>query len=423
MLNKKFQFLIIIGLFILVNAVSYFTQFQTDLFGGKGYDGSIYYSIAEQFVNGQKLTGPPPYIYRIGTPFLVSVISGNNLMQGFYIANFVANFLSTILLFYFLSLYLKNFKVIIIIILLFLTHWLGNIRFLYYYPALNDYWGLVFLLLGLIIIEKLKYNNSLIFIILLSIVSFIGIFFREYLIVIPFAALFSSNPLSRKNLFYLDIRKLFRNRLLLFIPIAACISGIMIIRIITNTETEGEYFFPIAIYWMYNKSLIQYLTGLFIATGPAIVLLIFFYKDVFRFLSKNQSFCLILIYSLVLCYIGGSDTERFILWFIPIILLVLGVVIEKNLEIFKNTLILSLLIIFQCLANRVFFLTPLLDTEGGLKFPILTVIGNRSFLDLFSFHGSYKFEFVLFVEYCFVLVMLLMILDYFYFKKYKKNNF
>jgi len=121
----------------------------------------------------------------------------------------------------------------------------------------------------------------------------------------------------------------------------------------------------------------------------------------------------IFLYCLVISYFGGSDTERFVLWFIPLILLLLGIVIQANSHVF-GILFIAILILSQSLASRIFFTTPQPGLSRGLKIPILTLIGDGNYLNLFTMHGNKFFEFAVFVEYCSLIFLMLFLISYAY---------
>jgi len=416
MKNTKVQLLIIISLFTIVNLVSYYSQDRINANDGKGADGRYYYEMAEMFSQHKEIISAAPYIYRIGTPFLASIVDKDNILQGFFIANLIANFLSCILLFWFLRLYIKSFPIVIILITLYLLHWLYNTRFIYFYPALTDPWSTVFFLTGLLLIEKFKHRESVVFIVLLSISTFVGILFREYILLIPISFLFINNPLSNKYTFYVSFKKMFSNKLII-IPLIAGIAGIITTHLVTTTNEVSYSFILSVVTWLHKKSLVHYIHAWFLAVGPIIVLFLFFYKDIFKFLYEHQYSMAILLAGSILSYIAGSDTERFLIWLMPIILLLVGLAIENHISIFKNLFFTLPLIFFQCLSMRAFLPTVQPYSISSISFPILTVIGNGDFLNLFSYHGNRKFEFISFVEYTIVIGFLMCLLRYYYFKK------
>jgi len=356
--NRRVQYLIVILLFIAVNLISFFTQQRINVNDGKGWDGVEYFEIAKEISEGKVITGPAPLVYRVGTPFLASVINKNDLLNGFFIANLAANFLSLLLTFAYLKIYLKNFYVIIALVIFYLFHWMCNTRFIYYYPSITDPWGLTFLLSGLVLIEKYRRDKSNICILFLCLISFTGVLFREFVIIIPIAFLFVNNPFDKRDLFFTNLRKLFFEDKIKFLPLVAGTAGVLLTRLFTENTGTDYSFLKTVIYFIYNKSLTQYIHAWFFAVGPAIALLVYFYKDVFRFAFENQYMLILLTGAFVLSFTGGSDTGRLILWFIPLILLFEGKVIEENIHIFSKPFLIICLIVFQIFSMKAIITIP-----------------------------------------------------------------
>lgn len=413
MKDNKVQIIIIFILFAAVNIVSFLTQDVINVKDGKGYDGDIYFSMAQNISEGNEISGPAPYIYRFGTPYLASLFNNENLLQGFFIVNFIANILSYFLLFYYLKLYLKNFSVILILLILFLTHWIGNVRYIYFLPVNADPWSLVFFLTGLILIEKIKTGYSVLKIICLSVVSFAGVMFREYLIIIPLALIFSGNPYSSGKLFYFNFKNILKKNKYFIIPLMAGILGIAVSHLLVIDTSDNYSFIRTSLRWLYTKTLINYLHSVLITIGPIIVFLIYFRKQLSEFLRQNQHIAFLFVCGILLSYIGGTDTERFIIWFMPLILLITGVMIENNLSLVKNKMFIIILIITQSLSYRIFqtILQPSDDFKNEtFKYPVMTVIGNGNYFNLTSIFADKEFAFILFTEYIIVIGILFFIL-------------
>jgi len=356
--NRKVQYSIVVLLFLAVNLISFFSQQRINVNDGKGWDGVEYFEIAKKFSEGKVVSGPAPLVYRLGTPFLASLIDKNDLLNGFFITNLTANLLSLLLTFAYLKIYLKNFYVIIALLLFYLFHWMCNTRFIYFYPSITDPWGLTFLLSGLILIEKYRRDKSNTCILFMCLISFIGVLFREFVIIIPIAFLFVDNPFDKKDLFFINLRNFFFEDKIKFLPLAAGIAGVLLTRLFTENTGTDYSFLKTVIYFIYNKSLTQYIHAWFFAVGPAVAFLVFFYKVVFRFTFENQYMLILLSGAFVLSFTGGSDTGRLILWFIPLILLFEGKVIEENIQIFRKPFLIICIIVFQIFSMKALITIP-----------------------------------------------------------------
>jgi hypothetical protein len=420
-----FHFVIILILFLSVNLIFHFTQNRIILNDGKGIDGAEYYETAKQFSEGKPVSGNAPLVYRLGTPFLASIIDKDDLLSGFFYANLIANFLSCFLLFSALKIYIKNFYINIFLILLYLLHPLCNTRYIYFCPVLTDAWGLVFLLAGIILLEKIRTGKSGLYILLFSALSFTGVLFREYILILPLSLLFVSNPFGKNYFFCLSIKKMFSKGIITLVPLAAAIAGIILTHSIAANNDVNHSFLKTTFYFFYEKSLFQYVYAWFVAIGPVIAVIIFFHKDVFKFLNENQHYLFLIFCSIVLSFIGGTDSRRIILWFIPVILLIEGFVIENNLPVFKKIFFIFPLILFQGISMKVFTqISEPVRPEAELGVPIMPVLGDSYFLNLISPLGDLRFEFVSFIKYILAIGFLLLLLRYFYFGlKNDKNEF
>jgi len=418
--NKRVQYLIVVLLFITVNLISFFTQQRINVNDGKGWDGVEYFEIAKKFSEGKEISGPSPLVYRLGTPFLASIIDKNDLLNGFFIANLAANFLSLLLIFAYLKIYLKNFYVIIALLIFCLFHWMCNTRFIYYYPSITDPWGLAFLLSGLILIEKYRRDKSNVNIFFLCLIIFTGVLFREFVLIIPIAFLFVNNPFDKKDLFFINLRKLFSEDKIKFLPLVAGGAGVLVTRLVSENTATDYSFLKTVVYFIYNKSLTQYIHAWFFAVGPAIALLVYFYKEIFRFVFENQYMLILLAGAFVLSFTGGSDTGRLILWFIPLILLFEGRVIEDNIPILSKPFLIICIISFQIFSMKALITIPQPITNPDMVTP--PSITQMKDVDLSNIISSIRNLDPLplsFFKYFLAVVFLLMLLRYY---NWKQNN-
>jgi hypothetical protein len=160
------------------------------------FDAAYYHVMAEQLSLGELPETYAPFVYRIGTLLLVGLLfDDDNLLLGFKVVNLAANALTVILLVHWLRLYLGDWRIRVLLVLLFLTQWHAPVRFLYYYPPFVDPWMFVFLLLGLILTHEVRERPSWTKLLCLGVLSFVGVVFREVVLVIPLALLFATNPI------------------------------------------------------------------------------------------------------------------------------------------------------------------------------------------------------------------------------------
>ena len=188
--------IVIVLLVLLVTAIaSQEYQLHITYNNGQSFDGVFYYRVAYQFSEGMKASSEAPFVYRVGTPFLVAVFFKDNLLVGFKVINIIANVLAVTIFVFWLRLFLNDWRIRTLLVVLFITQWHGPVRFTYYDPTYTDPWLFVFLLTGLIAIQKIKSRPSLLAVGLLGLVSFIGVIFREVVLIIPMALAFIMNPI------------------------------------------------------------------------------------------------------------------------------------------------------------------------------------------------------------------------------------
>ncbi len=80
--SNYLEIIFVIGLFIIANIISQAMQKPITYQNGKGWDGVEYYRTAEQLTNHTYPKAGAPFVYRIGTPFLVSLFFKNDLLLG-----------------------------------------------------------------------------------------------------------------------------------------------------------------------------------------------------------------------------------------------------------------------------------------------------------------------------------------------------
>src|SRR5205085_10112772 len=93
-------------------------------------------------------------------------------------------------------------------------------------------------------------------------------------------------------------------------------------------QTSNYSFVPEALNWAYGKAVPTYIHAWFIAFGPLLVILLFAWRDVIKFLVNHQFHLVYLLSVALFAYLGGDDHERYIYYAVPVVYAVLGVVLE-----------------------------------------------------------------------------------------------
>jgi hypothetical protein len=380
------------------------------------FDAAYYYVMAEQLSLGELPETDAPFVYRIGTPLLVGLLF-DDLLLGFKVVNLAANALTVILLVHWLRLYLGDWRIRVLLVLLFLTQWHAPVRFLYYYAPFADPWMFIFLLLGLILTHEVRERPS--WTKRLGVVSFVGVVFREVILVIPLALLFASNPivtwagLLPRLTSLRKLREAIRPPPLAFVvPLGLGFLGLLATHLIATPV--GEYsFVKTAVHYAYEKPAPTYLHAWFIAYGPIIAVALYDWRRLSSFLRDNQFMLTYLLSFAILGWVGGSDTERILYWAMPVVYVLIGKAVEDTFDLIKAWPLAAVLILSQLVSQRVFWTLPHYLSDHPTPLPILTVPSSRfQYLDLFSVHAERTIEAVSLVQYMVLCALVLWYMAY-----------
>ena len=105
------EILIVLAVFLVTNLASQIFQPPITYNNGQSFDGVFYARMAYQISAGLPISTEAPFVYRIGTPFLVSIISKDHLVLGFKAANILANLLATLLFIFWLRFFLADWRI------------------------------------------------------------------------------------------------------------------------------------------------------------------------------------------------------------------------------------------------------------------------------------------------------------------------
>ena len=326
--REKFcEVLIVVVAFVIINLLSFHFQQPLSVNEGKGWDESNTIRWRNSSAQGAQPSAPGPFVYRLGTPFLVARLFPSSLLHGFFVVNFAANIIFVVLLVAWLRLYLANWKVRVLLVLLYMASWHHPPRLTYFCAALTDNWGNVFTLTGLIAIEKMGSRASWSWLMGISLLSFVGVLFRENVFLVPVAALFAGNPTAWDPKAFVPIRLRCRPPLRTFLPLTLTLIALVCVRSITIKTNHYSYLSEI-INWILTKNPSAYIHDLFICYGVIPYLLLFFWRIVLASLAARQFQFVFLSGVALLAYIGGLDMVRFFGWAAPVVLLLVGRIVE-----------------------------------------------------------------------------------------------
>lgn len=401
--HYRLEALILAAAFLAVNVASALFQKPLSYHDGKGFEGVRYFQIAEEFAQGKPIAAEAPFVYRAGTPFLAAHVSKRDLFFSFKAVNIVANILSLALLIVWLRLYVRDWKIRVLLGLMYLLQWDAPPRFLWFSIIHTDPWLWVFLLAGLIGIYHVQHGGPLArrWLAILCATSFVGVMFREVALMIPVALLFAHKPLACADGVSATLKALRWPSIALFLPLVFGAFGLFFVRLhVTQTDTYS--FAWTAAHWIYTKSLPNIVHPWLLAFGPMLFLVIYDWRRASGFLAKNQFLLIYLLGFAVLAYIGGSDSERLTFWTMPAVYVLLGRAVEEHRVLLRSTPLILTLAVCQLIASRAFMLTPDFPNEHPARsVPLFTPgLGHDfSYMDTVSILGGRAVEMASLIEY------------------------
>ena len=339
-------------------ALSILTQRPITYNDGLGWDGAQYAQLASQ-CGREQLKALEPFTYRIGVPCLAAMASSTP-KRGLWMVNIAASVLLIFLLDAWLRRHLSG-RVAVVVLAGFALHWVAPLRQVWWYPTYIDPAALCAMVGALLAARS---------VIPFALICFAGALIRETTIVVPLALIFGAR---------IDKRPLAT-------PVAglvASFAGIALSHLVA-TPTSDYWVADAAFYWAYTKPLPSYLLAIFITYGPALSLLIVGWPAVKAHLDKFPEQAMLLAFVLVLAWVGGSDTERFLMWGAPVVLVLVGKAAEQvKWREAKGAAI--LLLVGVAVSSRWLLPIPPDFVETPPRaWPLLTPWSAQSYLQLYS---------------------------------------
>ncbi len=352
------EYAVVLTVFAAVNLLSSAYQKPVSNHNGMGWDGPKYCQVAEALSKGELPRAEAPYVYRVGTPFLASVIGRTDLVAGFKRANLAGNVVLVVLFMIWLRMHVTKPAVRVLLGVLLVTHWYGPVRYVYYSPVMVDNWSMVWMLAGLIGVERAAAGPSWRLIAGLSVIAFVGAFFRETTLIVPLALLFFVNPIGWDG-----GGSPFRARLSRMpppacaVPLLCGLLGLGIVRFCAEPSAPFSQL-ETTLYWLYAKPLLSYVHAWFISYGLMVVIVIYFWRETVRFLVARQHLLVFLLACALCGWFGGSDTDRLVYWSMPVVYVLMGRALAGATLFARAPLLALVLAALQCLTQRLFLTTP-----------------------------------------------------------------
>ena len=392
--GRRAEIVLLAAVFVLVNLAGARFQQQITFNGGKAWEGEFYYDVAEQYTQGKwRVASEAPLVYRIGTPFLASRLHRRwfpgDLFLCFKIVNVTANALTLGLLILWLRRFVHDWRIRTVLGLMFLLQWDTPTRWLYFYPAHTDPWMWVFLLAGLLAVERYREAPTVGRMLLVAGLGAVGVAFREVVLVVPAAFLFVRNPVRGLSTgpWLPTLLEVPRNARREAGPLVAGVAALLAVRAVAR-QTNDYSFAATAAYYLYDKPWLVYLQSVFTAFGPVVWFPILYWRQARAFLAGRQHLACYLGAFAVLALIGGTDTERLLYWSMPVVYVLIGRTLEaQRADLLRPWWLPAGFAAAQLVASRaVFWPIPDHPSPYGNVPPVFTPLGRHvPFLELYSF--------------------------------------
>ncbi len=339
------------------------TQDPVSLKGGKPWDSTTYYYMAEQVRHGTTIKASEPFAYRIGLPYLVGLFFENDIFLGFKVFNVFFALITILILIKFCERFIESYRIIFTISMLYVVSPNGPFRFGGLYPIYTDVAATMFSALILYrhyTVEKF----SLIHCLEISALTFCGSFVREMVLLSAFAGIFS-NTLQLTPGILREQRIAYGQLALRAIPLVAGLIGLAFVHEIVEVLPTYYSFRQTAVnLFAHNISNpVPFLLGCVVIYGPAVCIIPFArFSLIADFFCRNLMIAIYFIGVLVLSFVGGYHTDRLLFWGAIVALPVIGIAMENHLlkeeSAIWKVLFFGPILIAQLLAFRVFGFLP-----------------------------------------------------------------
>jgi hypothetical protein len=320
------------------------------------WDAGQYYRVTNQFASGSTPYAESPYVFRVAIPWLVAKRWPSAPSRGFLLINLASAFAIAVLLVLWLRAWALTGWIPIAIVGLVAAAWHGPMRYLFYNPGYVDPPFLALLLAGLLLIRSIEQKWSAAKIALLAVLVAAGALVRETMMLVPLCLVMVNGPVGA----WLQGRR--RSSVVpawaLALPLLSCAAAIVFThRIVSVDTTERASMLQAAMQWL-HKSPDQYVMGWLTAFGPVLAIVLFDWRRALRLLADHEWLAALLAGCVALSFFGGSDTERFAFWSLPVVYLLLARAIEHHAGVLRSTLLVTALVVSQAIAARVFWGIP-----------------------------------------------------------------
>jgi hypothetical protein len=337
--------------FVVISAYSFHVQTITlTRFG----DGDEYFFAAEQMAAGQTIRAEVPYAYRIALPWLVARTFPKRIEIGFRVYNTTAAAAGAALLLLWLRAFGVRPGVAALTTILYIANWIGPARFLYYYPIYVDPPFIAFSMAALLLIESLRRGFSWMRTLALSAVCFVGALIRETMLLAPVAFVFANVGLGTEE--EGDAKIPVSGRLL---PLVAGALAVVLCRQVPVTPRRTLSAVENAVYLLHTKPLFTLPLALFMTFGPVLAVVLYDWRAARDVATKHFYLAVFFAGCFAAGYIGGHETERYLIWSAPAVYLLIAMALQNHgAALLRSAWVFTALVGAQAFAEHVFFGIP-----------------------------------------------------------------
>lgn len=360
------------------------------------WDSDEYFLMAQQMAAGETVTASAPYAYRVLTPWIVSRCCSADIQSGFLAVNLLAGVATALLLGVWLRQFVSSAGIRLLIVAGVVLHWLGPIRFSFYYPVYVDPLFQLLVVAALIASERLRQSLTVGNALAYGALVVLGTLGRELMLIVPACALLAATIDRRSRTLRLSWQAM---------ALVAGLAAYLLVRASVDPRQTDYSFADALVAQLTRKRPESLILTWFLAFGPIVAILAYDWRATLMFLRQRLDLAALLVQCTLLAYLGGTDTERLVLWSTPVVAVLVAQSLERHRRLVQGAAVATTLAAGQLLSERVLWPVPdpgsavraLGETQWSDR---LYAIANRVFViddfhwNLWSYFGSRPFHLV-----------------------------
>lgn len=292
-----------------------FAATQQRVIPERAHDGNYYLLIADQIQRGQHPETIEPFVTRVGTPWLAAAVAGAtglSIPSAFFVINIVGGALGAMLFAVWLRAHVADAVTRVTLVVFYLISPYSPFRWTFYYPTLTDPPAMVFVILGLIALDRMARKLDAPGAIALTVIVAVGCAFRELVVALAIAALLLRPWMARPSQWIWRVAPLIGGSTLIVLRswIAAAPSSYSMASAVTQ--------------WLVWKSALMVVVAACFAFGPLRVLLLQYWRVTWRFAVERPDVIALAGIFFAGGWLSASDTERIFEFAVPVVLMLIG---------------------------------------------------------------------------------------------------